>query len=209
VTALVSSTQVIKTLKDKIKVLYPDMKFVFDPSLTYDSGTKLLRSQQNMIQLNENETPLLMFNRSSLYYSAVLGRRMVRDSLLKNMTLATALQYKEFYGSFDFEFAIASPNLYVIDEHELEYLTKIGMPSITEIDVAVPQLGLFPYELTWKDLEKDVLFEYATSFIKVIKGSCTITGWFLVIKGEAKLIHSIYGKFFDMQNQLMEAFVVS
>lgn len=205
--ALVASTQVIKSLKDKIHIMYPDMKFVFDPSLTYESGTKLLRSQQNMEQVAEKETPLLMFNRSALYYSNTVGRRMVRESLLKNMTLATALQYKEFYGSFDFDFAMSSPNLFVIDEFELEYLTKIGMPSITEIDVAVPQLGLFPYEITWKDLVS-VTFDYAKVFTKTLKGSCIITGWFLVISGEASLIHTIYGTFFDMQSQIMDDFVV-
>lgn len=202
-----STVTIIKKLQDEIAAKYPSYKQVYDPALAYDSATKLLRGQNSIKKLIDKENPLFAFNRSVLRYHPNLGSRGTTTAIVKDLDLTTGLEYKAAVGEFDFRFAFASPNFQVIEEFEMDYITKMGINSIKVLDVEIPGLQKFPYVLQWHDFE-DVVVEYENYFAKTLTASVTIQGIFIVIKGETNLIREIYGTYYDWYETILTEFVV-
>ena len=190
--------ELLSTMEGKIDGLHR----VYDPALTYDTGTKLLRASHNYKGEKRKQFPLLLWNRSIFRYQEQMGKRGIHKIVdLEAMVDGVVPEYRAALGEFDFRFVFITPNMSVIENFEIMYFGKEGFHSIKEFSVDFPGLeGSLDYMTNWGDLE-DVVVEGDQWQAKIISGSCKITGWFLTSRSPISLIEDTY---FDVYNTTTE-----
>lgn len=190
---------VIKELLNEMRTKVPNMKATFDPGLSYESGTKLLRSANRLKSRKQEHFPQILWNRSVLRYDERMGKRGIHKAVVRDVDTFSAAEYRAALGEFDFRFAFVSPNMSTIENFEIMYFGKESFKNLYTTSINVPGLEEpLTYHLNWGDLE-DVVMDNDQWFIKLITGMCTITGLFLTLRSQAdlKLVETIY---FDIYN---------
>ncbi len=193
---------IIKELKSQIETKISDIKFAYDPILSYESGTRMLRSHNKYKGLKQKQFPMFLFNRSILRYQEQFGKRGVHKAIdLATQVDYEASEYRTALGEFDMRFAFISPNMSEAEAFEIEYFSKEGIYNIKEVNINVPGLeGSFLYSLSWGDLE-DVLIESDSWNAKTVTGTCKIQGWFVIFRGKTALIKNIYLDVYDYDTE--------
>lgn len=210
-TVLTTIPLIIKELKTQIETKISDIKFAYDPQLSYETGTRMLRAANKYKDMKQGQFPLFLFNRTVLRYHEQLGKRAVHKSIdLSAQVNHTAPEYRTALGEFDFRFAFISPNMSEAEAFEIEYFSKEGIYNLKEVNVSIPGLAdTFLYSLSWGELE-DTLIESENWYAKTVTGTCKIQGWFIVLRGSADLIQNIYFDVYDYDNEtVMEQFQVT
>jgi len=181
----VNTALVIKTLKNAIESKVSGIKFILDPSLTYDSGIKRLRATKSLkkVVVDNGEIPLFIFNRSPLQYNPDMGRRSVIKMLDRDTEAGTADVYKVVYARTEIRFVLIHPNFREIEKLEIEYLMKEGIKSINSFELVIPAVSPNPWKYTmqWQDLE-ELQIETEGVFFTGLTGSAILEGNFIYLK---------------------------
>ncbi len=185
---------VLAELKDRLATAVPDLKYIFDHSLTYDTATKKLRATNELTSVvsDAGERPLFVCNRSPLKHREDIGRRINVISNKKDIPNLTTELVKSTYAMFDLRFLIIAPNIRRLEQLEVEYLAEEGVTSIRKLTLNIPALtpNNFSFGVTWEELE-DFQIESENSFYNVLSGSAIVQGPFLMITGSGDLIGQI------------------
>lgn len=174
------------------------LQYVYDEKLSYETGIRCLRSDNNLVNDAPTPFPLLIFNRSVMRYNPHAGLRrsttskvIRRGEGIEGISDTQALIYDVVHGNFDFRFLYTTTLMEEMELFEIRYLAKAkgGESSISSFSVRVPEFASEPgggycdYYITWNDLEEKVI-EIDSNYYKTLAGSATVTGMYFVAQDE-------------------------
>ena len=172
----------------------PNLAYVYDESLTYDTAMEEYRASQNISKDGSLPMPLFAFRRSVLGFDDQSNGRRIRSAKLKaNLNNGTSQIYKGFMGKFTIEFAYFTRSFRDMERFEVSYLSEQGLSSIKNLDVHIPILdSKMGYSLIYDDLE-DKLVNIENSYYKSLSGTFTVKGIFTNFVDIAKQILNASG----------------
>lgn len=203
----------LNALTDAIADTYNDVTIRYDPSLDYESGEQIARSQSRYEDRDSNsdnrELPLLLFNRSSLRRAELGGRGP--STVYGSDEDRTKLDLDTFtciHGEYDFRFLYIDKNIESMERFEVDYISNNMIAGIQDctVDLSGVDLGEWKYYVTWNPQLDDFTANSDNSSYVSISGSATVRGYFLSMTGTTPVIASINTKIFDKQKQLIEQF---
>lgn len=185
----------------KLMVAYkeemPEMQYVYDEKLTYETALAKFRSDNNLEANSEIATPLLAFKRSVLRHvkENSPGRRMGRRLVAQQKDSTQSNEFRSVHGEYDIEFLLITPKMVELEQFEIAFLGEEGISGIKQVDVELPAEfggGTLPYYIEYEELA-DKLFETEGNYYKTLSGIARLRGHFLVFRGEASHILEING----------------
>jgi len=178
--ALATIVLSLKTVVDTVKSKYPELKYVYDEKLTYQSSVEKLRMRHVIQNTNSDAFPLFSFRRSVLHTHEKLRRATnIQGVDLRDPTRGFAELIRTSYGTYDLEFNIYHPDMDWIEAFEVDYLMWQGLKSIRSVVVPFPaELGDFTYQTIWDDLA-DLHINVPDQYYKAVAGKIHVSGWFM------------------------------
>jgi hypothetical protein len=200
---------VIQLLLNLINKEFPDIKFVYDENLTYETAVTKLRSDNLQDKLPINQVPLFAFNRSVLKYSTEgIGKRAVVETANRRLQALSQPKIAETYHiphlEFDLNFLYFTKSNQKMEEFEIIYLSEDGISQnkILPLDLT-PQLGgILDYYLMFKPLDSKAI-QIENNYYKQINGSVVIRGFFPVIQGQSPVILEIQKQIYNFMASVL------
>lgn len=185
---------VLKEFLDTYAARIPNLKFIYDENLSYDTAIANYRAKNNMTGEINEALPLFVFNRSVLRWSehgAMRRSVTFRPKGLMNMEDGTALKYKAVHGEFDLNFSLVFNSMSEVENFEVSYLAELNTGGDKEITVTLsPEFGEFKYFVQLQPLD-DKLVNIENAYYKTVMGRVLIRGFFFTIFGQGRIIKEI------------------
>lgn len=199
---------------DQIVGEYPDMSIVYDEQLTLETAltkirAKRERDQQNGVTIPASEFPLFAFKRSPLKFPTHgMGRRSQVTRLYNpevdelNKQQGNPIFYKTIYGILEVPFMYYVETLQEEEVFELEYLAEDHLSFVKNLTVDIPDIGAFNYYASYTPIE-DKIVKSNDLYYKVVQGTVSFLGWYIVLEGRGKIITEIQAKIKNFQNEIL------
>lgn len=183
----------------RLRETIPGINIVYDEKLTYESAVKQFRAKNQSDGVAKDMYPLLAFRRSTLAWSRYgLGKRSTgllgKQKLpINNQNKTLANLFKILHAEFTFEFLYITRNAKDIEEFEVMFLSREGIPSITETTLDLGEAGgSWDYFIQYPEpAMEDLQFESDGKYYKMPKCTARFFGFFPVFRGQSPLITSI------------------
>lgn len=191
---------------------YPELKTVYDSQLRYDTAIEKLRSANLLNSTNNPPYPLFVFKRSPLrYQDDHLKRTSCQSVVSTSETLGVVNPsvdvYRMLYASLDLDFMWIHNNMQELEEFEIYYLSENGISSHKQLIVDVPSVGRWRFFVKYKEL-KTISTETDKVYNKILSGSLTISGWFVVFKSTSSIIKEINTSIKTFYNSILADFQI-
>jgi hypothetical protein len=206
-----TATLVMYELIQKIRRELPDTKYVYDEGLSYETAMKKFRDDNNMNSDDKVGLPLFAFRRSVLRYAEAMGgigrRSTTKKAVypLNNADLSPYISATILQAEFDVEFAYITREMTDLERFEVAYLSQRGIADGEMLEVDIPELpDTLKYQVDFKENLDDKTINVEDNYYKTIVGKFTVRGFFLVFKGDVKLITSIGLRIKTYEQELLE-----
>ena len=196
---LVVGTQglVLSYFIDLLREEMPELKFVYDEPLDYESAIARFRADNDM----ENETckpfPLFAFRRSVLRYPEAVapGRRSINEKVTyrESDTSDSVTILRSVHAVMDVDFLYITDVISDLENFEVAYLSEEGISACKTIEVPIPtDLGgnILPYYAEYLPLEEKLITQDG-NYYKTVSGQIQIKGFYLVLRGSGGIIREI------------------
>ncbi len=183
---------VLKEFLDNLKAVMPNVNYVYDEGLSYETAIKKFVSDNNNEDNPQVPLPLFAFRRSVLrrVVDSATGRRLSSQRVTKSIegSDTTVSELKALHGEFDIEFLYINRDIDQLERFEILYNVEEGFIGTRKLSVEVGDLGMFDYFVTDKDgLESKEIVNESVSY-KAVQSVFSIRGFFLTFKTESKVI---------------------
>lgn len=190
---------VVNVLEEFINVLreeMPDINVVYDEALTYETALKKYRADNEAKGEVDKAFPLFAFKRSVLKTAGQkggIGRRMrISPAKYVSPTGDSVFTYTPLQGEFNIDFALITDKMDTLERFEVAYLSHEGISRQSEITVKLPEkLGEWKYYLNYEEELSDKAIQIDDNFYKVVSGTISVRGIFLVLRGTGSIIKNI------------------
>jgi len=195
----------IKHVLDKFRESLPQLKFVYDETLTYETAVAKFRRDNNLSNTSSLPFPLLAIRRSVLRFPQEgMSRRSVthRGSQVVG---DTAITYKFIFAEFDLEFLFLHNQTFETEVFEINYLSELGISSGHEIEIEIPEIGVWKNFCHFTELQNKE-FNDISNFFQSVAGSVIIKGTFLILDARhagASVIKEINTSIKDLNTQVL------
>jgi len=205
------SVLVIDNLLSKIQSEFPNIKFIYDDNLSYESAVNKLRAYnlQNGIEYDIGKYPLFAFNRSVLRYSTEgIGKRSVVETANRRLDALNRPKIAETYHiphlEFDLNFLYFTKSTQKMEEFEIIYLSEDGISQnkILTLDLTPDLGGPLNYYLVYKPLDSKII-SLEGKYYKQLNGSLVVRGFFPVIQGESPVILQIKKQIYNFMGNVL------
>lgn len=208
--AITTMGLVLSEWMDKAKAEYRDLNIIYDEALTIETAlTKIRAKREREEQPGKNEFPLLAFKRSALKFPEHgMGRRSQVTRLYHPKVSEEGKQqqgptfYKTIYGKLDVPFIFCVESMHDEEMFEVEYMSEDRISSIKELNVEVPDLGIFNFYCQYSPVEEKMV-QSKDVYYKVVQGTVSLLGWYIVLEGEGKIITEIHAKIKEFNNNVL------
>jgi hypothetical protein len=213
-----SPALVLESFLTKLREEIPELKYVYDEKLSYETSVKAFRAQNNMNKTDQRDGndksdyyPMFAFNRSVLRYpeqTSGPGKRLSAANKVRQDVKDTKDRSVEIYrivqAEFDLRFLWITKSIKDLERFEILYLSEEGISSYkeVEVDLGSDKLEKFKYFFEYGPLE-DKLFEYEGNYYKTLSSTIKVRGMYPVLRGEAKIIREINMKILDAQSAIL------
>ena len=183
---------VIKTFLDNIERQFPDVAFVYDEQLTYETAVAAFRRNENISGGTDAFLPAFSFRRNVLRWREEgSGRRSTVCSALDRIVDGdSAFRYKMISGTLDLEFQFYETVAEELEKFEMIYLSDSLLNREHILRVPIPEVSTFEYQVKFEALESKI-FNVEQNYYKAVQGLVRISGMFLLFEGTSPIIKQI------------------
>lgn len=193
----------IKHILDRFRSSLPQLKFVYDENLSYETAVGKFRRDNNLSDSSALPFPLLAIRRSVLRWPEEgMSRRSVTH---RGVQTDPTLFYKFVFAEFDVEFLFLHNQTFETEVFEINYLSELGISNDHEIEIELPELGVWKNYCHFKELQNKE-FNDVSNFFQAISGMVTVKGTFLILDSRysgAGLIKEINTSIKDLNTQFL------
>lgn len=183
---------VMKEFLDCIERQFPDMNFVYDEQLTYETANKAFRRNQEMQGDTDPFFPCFAFRREVLRWQENgQGRRATQCPVLNpDIENDRTFLYRNVSGLLELQFLYLDVSAEHVEKFELIYLSESLLNRKRVLEAEIPELGTFSYSVMFEPLESK-LFSIDDNYYKAVSGVVRLKGSFLLFEGTANVIKEI------------------
>jgi hypothetical protein len=195
---------VMKAFLDQLGTMVPDIHYVYDENLSYETALRRYRPDQESNHRADPFFPAFVFKRNVLQHTKYgAGKRTIVNKIVGDVPLAGKVPvYKAVHGWLELPFIVFMKNMVELERFEIAYLAESlgtgGEHNETQLNVVVPGLdGTFPYYVRYTMLDdhlEDKTVNTEENFYKDAHGTITIHGFFLLFHQEASVVREIQSK---------------
>lgn len=198
----------IAALIKNFHALIPDLKFVYDERLSYETAVARFRANNVEQGSNEDFYPCLAFKRSVLRHdenNAPGKRAIAMQGAARPIGNNISELYQFIQGTFDFEFQLYTKSAIKLEEFEIKYLSENGISQFKQFTVDLtPNLGgLQNYFANYGPLLDDKSFSIEDKYYKILSGKIAVRGFYYVLTGSAPVITSILKRIRDLNTEIL------
>jgi hypothetical protein len=181
-------------IDDCVRKEIPNCSYVYDPDLSYETGLRRLRQNNQMNVSSKDPMPLFIFRRSALKHpdSAQAPNKRLQHSVGYALVEGEnkGVRYTALHAEFDVDFIFVSQSQQEIEQFEITYLSEEGISGTREISVEIPMLGSFKYFLSFNELA-DLTINVQDNYYKALLSSMKVRGIFFIFRTEIAQILEI------------------
>lgn len=208
-------TLTLASLLNLFRTSISDIKIVYDENLSYESTLRKSRADNNAENVTVDFFPCLSFKRSVLRYPEKVGpgKRSVVFESNRNIPSqadpsipSSAKLFHVVNGEFDLEFLYFTKSQTRVEEFELTYLSEDGISKNKQFSVDLtPDLGgLVDYFATYSPLSSlSLQYDEGGNYYKVIAGKVTIRGFYFILVGNSKVIHTLKKRIYTFNKSVL------
>lgn len=184
---------IVAFINDVLRKEMPNCSYAFDPDLSYETGMKILRDNNNMGTAQQDGKELFLYRVTSLRHPDEGQAPNVRSTHNRGKIMLSdgkAATYSAVHAEFDLEFLYVNPSMEESQKFEVTFLSDDGMTGTTDLTAKMGELGDFRYYLKWEKL-LDITVNSNDNYYKAYASMVKVRGFFFVFEGESKVIHDI------------------
>jgi hypothetical protein len=184
---------IVAFLNDVLKKEMPNCSYAYDPDLSYETGMKILRDNNNMGNAQQDGAELFLYRVTPLRHPDEGQAPNIRSTHQKGrvrLSDGVAATYTAVHAEFDLEFLYCNPNMEEAQRFEVVYLSDDGISGTPEVTARMGELGDFNYFLKWEKL-LDITVNNQDNYYKAYASILKVRGFFFVFEGESKIITEI------------------
>ena len=184
---------IVAFINDVIRKEMPGVSYAYDPDLSYETGMRILRDNNNMGTAQQDGQELFLYRVTPLRHpdegQAPNLRSTHNDGRIR-LSDGKAASFSAVHGEFDLEFLYVNPSMEEAQKFEVVFLSEDGLTGTNELTVSMGELGDFRYFLKWEKL-LDITVNSNDNYYKAYASILRIRGFFFVFRGESKIITEI------------------
>jgi hypothetical protein len=198
-------THVLLSFRDLVKHEMGNIATVYDEELSYETAIQQFWANNDYSGNTDSPIPIFVFKRSVIRPSDLAPARRgrnwngclyIKDEAEK---ITGSVQYGITHGEMDVEFIYITDNIEMQEKFEVVYDSDEGITGTKELEVDIPEVGVFKYYLDYQDLtEKSI--EHQDNYFKGVVGSLKIRGFYFTFRGDGPIIQEINNKIISTNN---------
>ena len=197
-------TFILNELLNKLEAWSPDLAFVKDENLSYETALPKYRSDNSLQASEDVPLPLFAFRRTVLRYTEGekgIGRRNLNLKARLTKPDNSIEIYNVLHCEFDVPFNYYTRNIEDLERFELTYLSQRSLSDNKKLTVDFENIGLWDFFLEFGQLD-DKIINIEDSYYKALVGQFTVRGYFFTFKEVGKRINIITAKIKDKDTNL-------
>jgi hypothetical protein len=184
---------IVAFINDVLKKEMPNCSYAYDPDLSYETGMRILRDNNNMGTAQQDGKELFLYRVTALRHPDEGQAPNVRSTHQRGKLMLSdgkAATYSAVHAEFDLEFLYVNPSMEESQKFEITFLSDDGISGTPELTAKMGELGDFRYYLKWEKL-LDITVNSNDNYYKAYASILKVRGFFFVFEGESKIIQEV------------------
>ncbi len=181
-TVLTPIPLVMNEILNEIQVLYPDVTFKFDPTLTYEESIKGVRALRSAFDLtNEQVFPLFTYTLGVLKPFEI-PRKQFPQTRNTAIPFFEGRDFKARYCSFEIPWKWYYSDIIASKTFEVMFATETSINLVKNVFLEWTEIGIFEYQVVWDFMSlENVTYNKQDNLYMSCDGKCTVTGEFVML----------------------------
>jgi hypothetical protein len=175
----------------------PNLAYVYDPDLSYETAVPLLRDRNNQLGISSEPLPLLAFRMSTLRHpddTQAPNRRLNKKTI--SMRIGDSMHtFDALHGEMDVDLLYITKSMDELERFQIAYLAEVGISGTKELTVNMGQdIGDIKYFAQYNEL-LDITLNVENNYYKALVTSVKIRGFYLIFKNAGGIIKTIINNY--------------